>query len=75
MFLIRCDHRPADKLLTTGGNTVEISVLQGGAVFFVPFYLRGDLLFLLRGKLAQIQLVPQNAEGGDIEAGGKGRLP
>lgn len=75
LFLIRCDHRPTDKPLTTSGNTEEITILQGGAVFFVPFYLRGDLLFLLRGKLAQIQFISQNTEGSDIEAGRERCLP
>lgn len=75
LFLIRCDRRPADKTLATGRDTEEITILQGGAVFFVPFYLRGDLLFLLRGKLAQIQFISQNTEGSDIETGGKRCLP
>ena len=72
---IRRDRRPTDKLPPPGGDTEEIAVLQGGTVFFVPFYLLGNLFLLLWGELSQIQLVPQCTEGGDIEAGGKRRLP
>ena len=59
-------------LFRTGA--AEVAVLQSVAVFFVPRDLRRYLLFLLRRKLPQIQLVPQYAERGDIEAGGQRRL-
>ena len=65
-----------DEVWTDGGRIAYVGAERKDATRFErEIDLRGDLLFLLRGKLSQIHFIPQCTEGRNIKAGRKRRRP
>ena len=72
-MLFGAAHLPAHSPFRLHRQTAEHTELEGIPVGLVEGDLCGDLFFLHREKVLQIQFIPQQPEEGHVPPGGKGR--